>query len=474
LASDASGEMVSSKRPKFPCPAWFLLSPLRTKIPTHLQVDKISENELQIFPSDKSAFSLLSFLDSTETYGGQEQLRKLLSRPLSDAAQIAERQELLRFLMIHSEKWQLPATGKEVFTLERYLNSNVASVRTSSTIDSFLYGHWYRIRHRSHFAHFTEGIQEIKDFIGQFAALFDENSTEPIPVLLQELATRFQVVLTEMEDKKITFAKGKLLFKNTIQYDYFFRANIFGRSITQRLLTLYYELEAYLSLAQAMKTHSLVFPVFTNTSQPEIYIERLYHPAVANPVANDVHFDADKRFLFLTGPNMAGKTTFLKAVGLAVYMAHVGLGVSAQAMQLSVHHRLFVNLTNEDNLLRGESFFNNEVKRVVEAAQYIHQGRPCLLIFDEMFKGTNVKDAMDCSQLVIEKISCRRNANAIFSSHFYELALVISCLPAVFLQYFAADLTAAEPRFTYQLKPGVSDVRMGLLLLKQSGIEQLL
>lgn len=437
-----------------------------------MQIDKTSRNELQIFPSDRSAFSLITFLDFTETYGGQEQLRKFLSSPSSDIDEISQRQELFRFLMVHREKWQLPVTGKEIFSLESYLNSNVAPIRTSSTIDSFLYGYWYKLRHRAHFSHLTEGLQKFKTFFERFFALFHDCEISELPALLQELQSRFQTVAKEMEDKGVAFSGGQTAFKRILQYDYFFRANIFGRVIPKILLDLYYALDAYVSLSKAMETHKFVFPDFT--FQPEIHIEGIYHPALANPVPNDLSFVSGKQFMFLTGPNMAGKTTLMKSVGLAVYMAHLGLGVSAQSMRLCVQKRLFVNMNNEDNLVNGESYFLNEVKRVVEAAKYISQGEQCLLIFDELFKGTNVKDAMDCSQLMVEKISGHLKASVIFSSHLYELAPVISPLPTVFFRCFDVKVADGQHHFTYQLKSGVSDVRMGLLILKQSGIESLL
>ena len=132
------------------------------------------------------------------------------------------------------------------------------------------------------------------------------------------------------------------------------------------------------------------------------------------PVSYNVELNQQANFLFLTGANMAGKSTFIKAVGVAVYLAHVGMGVPAKSFQLSLFDGLLSNIQVEDNISRGESYFFNEVQRIKKTIEKINDGRNWLILIDELFKGTNVQDAMKCSTTVIEGLRKMKNTLFIF------------------------------------------------------------
>jgi len=118
---------------------------------------------------------------------------------------------------------------------------------------------------------------------------------------------------------------------------------------------------------------------------------------LAEPVAYDLTMDKNANFIFLTGANMAGKSTLIKAIGLSVYLAHLGMGVPAFQMQLTLFDGILTNINVEDNLVKGESYFFNEVKRIRETIIKITNGKRWLVLIDEIFKGTNIQDAMKCS-----------------------------------------------------------------------------
>jgi DNA mismatch repair ATPase MutS len=110
----------------------------------------------------------------------------------------------------------------------------------------------------------------------------------------------------------------------------------------------------------------------------------------------------ESNFIFLTGANMAGKSTFIKAVGCAVFLAHLGMGVPAQEMELSIFDGLLSNINVVDNIIKGESYFFNEVQRIRNTILKINDKGKWLVLIDELFKGTNVQDAMKCSSTVIK------------------------------------------------------------------------
>jgi DNA mismatch repair protein MutS len=96
------------------------------------------------------------------------------------------------------------------------------------------------------------------------------------------------------------------------------------------LLHIHAQLDAWYGMAMAIQKHNLVFPGFIASEQPFIEVSGLYHPLLSHAVSYDVNMNRQTNFLFLTGANMAGKSTFIKAVGISVYLAHLGYGCSGK------------------------------------------------------------------------------------------------------------------------------------------------
>jgi DNA mismatch repair ATPase MutS len=192
------------------------------------------------------------------------------------------------------------------------------------------------------------------------------------------------------------------------------------------------------------------------------------------PVAYNVHLDQEQNFLFLTGANMAGKSTFIKAVGVAVYLAHVGMGVPATRLHLSLFDGLLSNIQVEDNITKGESYFFNEVQRIKKTINKINDGRNWLILIDELFKGTNVQDAMKCSTVVVEGLRKMQNALFILSTHLYEIGEGLMQFPNIQFRYFETSVNEDQLIFNYQLKTGISNDRLGYLILKREGVVNML
>jgi DNA mismatch repair ATPase MutS len=171
---------------------------------------------------------------------------------------------------------------------------------------------------------------------------------------------------------------------------------------------------------------------------------------------------------------MAGKSTLIKAVGLSVYLAHLGLGVPADEMKLTLFEGILSNIDVADNIVKGESYFFNEVKRIKETILRINDGRRWLILIDELFKGTNIQDAMKCSLAVIEGLNKMKNGLFILSSHLYEIGEELKNIPSISFKYFETELKDNELLFSYKLKDGISKDRMGYLILQREGVTSLL
>ena len=240
------------------------------------------------------------------------------------------------------------------------------------------------------------------------------------------------------------------------------------------LLDIYAQLDAWYGMALAVQQYQLVFPEFINSSQPLLEAKGLYHLLLEKPVAYDVDLHPQANFLFLTGANMAGKSTFIKSIGAAAFLAHAGMGVPAGQMQLTFFDGLLSNINVVDNIAKGESYFYNEVQRIKATVTKINDGKKWLILIDELFKGTNVQDAMKCSSTVIKGFLKIKNSLFILSTHLYEIGEELALYPNISFKYFETTVTNDQLQFSYQLKEGISNDRLGYLILKQEGVVDLL
>jgi DNA mismatch repair ATPase MutS len=150
------------------------------------------------------------------------------------------------------------------------------------------------------------------------------------------------------------------------------------------------------------------------------------------------------------------------------------MGVPARSARLTPLENLFTSLNPADNLRAGLSYFFAEVLRVKEAASLLAEGRRALVLFDEVFKGTNVLDAVEASGEVILGFARARRSGFIFSSHLTQLVDLLRNNPAIRFRCFDGEILGGAPSYSYTIRDGVCDKRFGLLLLRQAQIPQLL
>ncbi|NNF13595.1 MAG: hypothetical protein HKN72_10235, partial [Gemmatimonadetes bacterium] len=234
------------------------------------------------------------------------------------------------------------------------------------------------------------------------------------------------------------------------------------------------QLDALRALGATTRRQGWVFPDLVSAGSFILEAEGLYHPFLQDPVGNPAHLEGGKPLVFLTGPNMAGKTTYMKAVGVATVLAQLGAGVPANRFRLTPVEVLVTGLNPSDNIRAGLSFFFAEVLRVKTAAQHVAEGKRCLVLFVEVFKGTNVRDAMAATEEVITGFAHGRSSGCMFSSHLVELAESLSELGRVRFVHLEGDIVDGRATYSYRLRPGVSDKRFGLQLLSEAGVPALL
>lgn len=435
-----------------------------------MQIDQITLQDLSIFHTEEN-FSVFHFLNCTQTNGGREWFRYFLSNPFNSTKKIKQTQELLQKIIAVADQWPQTISNGTIMVLERFYETAINSLpHRPAFVGAFI----YKLTNASDFSVTKYTIIHYVDFLKGLEQLVILLDHEDNPEILNDLLLRIKQLLKRAEIQAfLQIDKTRPISITTILHLGFFIRNNFKQQ-TLELIEIFSKLDAYYGMAVACKKHQLIFPEITETNMPVLSVKQVYHPLLHMPVAYDVELKQEKNFIFLTGANMAGKSTFIKAVGVAVYLAHVGMGVPATEMQLSLFDGLLSNIQVADNIVKGESYFFNEVQRIKKTIDKISDEKKWLILIDELFKGTNVQDAMKCSTVVIAGLRKMNNALFVLSTHLYEIGDQLKQYDNIQFRYFETSVEDDQLKFSYQLKEGISNDRLGYLILRKEGVVEML
>jgi DNA mismatch repair ATPase MutS len=192
-------------------------------------------------------------------------------------------------------------------------------------------------------------------------------------------------------------------------------------------------------------------------------------------VPNDITITPDGNVIFLTGANMAGKSTFMKSLSIAIFLAHMGFPVAAKSMEFAVLDGIYTTINLPDNLGMGASHFYAEVLRVKKMANELAQGKNLLIVFDELFRGTNVKDAYEATIAITRAFAGKRNSLFVISTHIIEAGDILKaqCDNVRFI-YLPTRMNGNNPVYTYKLENGITDDRHGMVIINNEGILDIL
>jgi DNA mismatch repair protein MutS len=232
------------------------------------------------------------------------------------------------------------------------------------------------------------------------------------------------------------------------------------------------ELDVLLSFAELKVKEAYVTPQVDESTELEI-VEGS-HPVLASKlrqafVANSIELKAETpRCLVLTGPNMGGKSTYIRQTGLIVIMAHMGAPVPAKAARMGLVDRLFARIGASDNIAEGESTFMVEMRE----ASYILAAatQRSLLLVDEIGRGTATADGLALAQAILEQMVHALQCRSIFATHFHELTQLESVYPAVKNISVGSVDREGEVFFTHRILDGAAKRSYGLEVAKLAGI----
>jgi DNA mismatch repair ATPase MutS len=434
-----------------------------------MEIDKTTLQDLSIFNTEEE-YSIFNKLDFTRTTGGREKLRQMFSRSLATKDAIISVQQTIKTIQQNIDEWPENISNGSVMIIHKFYESTIDQIPSHPSAAA---AYTYKVLHGPDFSLVKystgHGFDFIKGMQSIISLLLNENSPELLVKLLERaknILDKPQFFILDKKEKADDMSMTEMLrLASFLRYHY--KQNIY------ELLDIYSQLDAWYSMSLAMNTYGLVFPEFIDDT-PTVNAAGLYHILLPEPVAYDVILDHEKNFLFLTGANMAGKSTFIKSVGAAVFLAHIGMGVPAKSMQLTLFDGLLSNINVVDNIVKGESYFFNEVQRIKNTILKINDGRKWLILIDELFKGTNVQDAMKCSTVVIEGLIKIKNSLFILSTHLYEIGEMLKAHNNIEFKYFETTVDDEQLKFSYQLKDGISNDRLGYLILKKEKVIELL
>ena len=435
-----------------------------------MEIDKTTLADLSIFNVEE-AFSIFNTINLCRTIGGREKLFENFTRPFNSIETILGVQQTLQNILQDQQYWPTQINNGSVMVIQKFYLATIDHIPSNPT--SFA-AYNYKLFHGPDFSLVKYSLEHAFDFIKGMQSLIKyfctEDAAKPLYKILtraKQMISKEQLIVIEKNNKASDLIITQQLHLAAF-LRYHFKQNMFD------LLDIYFQLDAWYGMAMAIKHYSLSFPAFDSGDQPLLKAKGLYHILLQQPVAYDVELNQAANFLFLTGANMAGKSTFIKSVGAAVFLAHIGMGVPAQEMQLSLFDGLLSNINMADNLVKGESYFYNEVQRIKATIIKISDGKKWLILIDELFKGTNVEDAMKCSTTVIEGLLKIKNSLFILSTHLYEIGEALKQYPNISFNYFETAVKDHQLIFNYQLKEGISNDRLGYLILKNEGVVDML
>lgn len=229
-------------------------------------------------------------------------------------------------------------------------------------------------------------------------------------------------------------------------------------------------LDVFQSLAEAAVQHNLVRPEMVDDLSMEIIQGR--HPVIeavqGQFVPNDVCFDAKQQIILLTGPNMAGKSTYLRQVALTVIMAQIGSFIPAQSGRIGLVDRIFTRIGASDDLSTGQSTFMVEMSET--AALLRNATERSLIILDELGRGTSTFDGMAIAQAVIEHLHNKVKARTLFSTHFHELTQLEQSLKRLVSYRVEVEEQDGQIFFLHRVSKGSTDRSYGINVARMAGI----
>ena len=241
----------------------------------------------------------------------------------------------------------------------------------------------------------------------------------------------------------------------------------------QKLANVLAQIDVYQALAEISSRNGYVRPVFT---EDELSITGGRHPILdeimkdKRYVANDVHMDSSTTILLITGPNMGGKSTYMRQTALIVILAQMGCYVPCKECRMPLFDKIFTRIGASDDILSGQSTFMVEMSEANRALQQATSRS--LVLFDEIGRGTSTYDGMALAQSMMEYLASCVHAKTMFSTHYHELTSLVDSMGVVKNVHVVVKEDDDKVTFLYRIKEGAAGHSYGINVARLAGLPE--
>lgn len=441
------------------------------------EVDNQTIQDLDIYNDNVNAKTISGLFTQTQSFLGKSKVLQLLGNPLSDYDELAERTQTISFFVEHNLldlNIDIDALNfAEYYQKQRRhtLRPTIATAFWKRLFDKLNSDAQYFLM-ESGVINTIEVLRWIDKFVQRLDQIQTSQNTE-VPRTLIEQSNKVKAVFAKNGYDALLKLKRIGKYIGVGKLDYQFR--IQDRRDILYCLDLIYQYDAFSTIAKVSKEKGFVFAQLSSPEEgSKVELKGLFHPLLDKPIANDLNLDSNGNLMFLSGPNMAGKSTMLKSLAIAVFLAHTGLPVPASSMNISVLSGISTTINIADDLSSGYSHFFAEVMRVKQVAQKLKEHKNMLIIFDELFRGTNVKDAYDGTEAVIKAFSKNKDSFFVVSTHIVEVADELKDVKNIKFNYMDIQHLDGHPTYSYKLRDGISKDRLGMYIIQKEGLIELI
>jgi DNA mismatch repair protein MutS len=384
-----------------------------------------------------------------------EDLVDLIERAINDEAPLAitegnvikdnynEKLDEYRDAMRHGKQWLAELEAKE---------RQETGIKTLKVGFNRVFGYYIEVT-KSNLANLEEGKYERKQTLA--------NAERFITPELKEMET----LILEAEEKSVD-----LEYQLFLEVREQVKANI---DRLQKLAKTISAVDVLQAFATVSERYQYTRPVLKSNSK-ELHIVEGRHPVVEKAlghqeyIPNSVHMSKENIILLITGPNMSGKSTYMRQLALTVVMAQIGCFVPAESAELPIFDQIFTRIGASDDLIAGQSTFMVEM---MEANQALRHATPnSLILFDELGRGTATYDGMALAQAIIEYIHREVKAKTLFSTHYHELTVLDETLAGLENIHVGAVEKNGEVVFLHKMMEGPADKSYGIHVAKIAGL----
>ena len=432
-------------------------------------IDRQSLDELNLLGKFKQG-SVYSLFNQVKTRGGEQLLDQMFKHPLTDEQQINQRAAIFRFFQEADLQWVFDPL--QVAQMHEYIDTSSSKNRISNYAGILMKKTLSALTRDERYKSLIQGMQATIMTLKKCLGIVELLHTMGGPFQYRNQEIRAIVHNGQLASLIETDIYSNISVRKIAVYDHLLK-HTFNQEITS-VLHFIAELDVNITIGQVADRHGLTWASALPKQANTLQARNLRHPCINKAVGNEIGMQQQSNVIFLTGANMAGKSTWMKTIGISVYLAHIGFPVAADWMEFSIREGIYSSINVADNIALGYSHFYAEVVRVNTAADATCTGKHLLLMFDELFKGTNVKDAYDGTLAVTEAFSEYSNCLFIVSTHIIEVGEALKGRRNIQFKFMPTLLEGGMPKYTYRLKDGITEDRQGMMIINNEGIIELI